>query len=283
MPLERILQVQAGIVTGVQAIEAGLNPRTVQRRVSSGQWRELYPRVYLVGGHRLTDEAKVRAAWLGAGGAPAVVTAESAVYWHRITVRPPAQIEVTVPTAARKRPRPGIQLRRRDLDGLDVCERRGIRVARKPLAVLESVASHGSTFLDRALQRHVTLPEVRTCYRRNLGAHGWPEVARLLAAAADGAESEAERMLVNVLREAGVAGWVLGHPFGPYTIDLAFPAARVAVEVDGWAWHSGAAQFAADRRKGNALTRAGWKLLRFTWHDLDAYPGDVLAQILAAI
>jgi hypothetical protein len=27
----------------------------------------------------------------------------------------------------------------------------------------------------------------------------------------------------------------LGHPFGPWRIDLAFPVQKVAVEVDGWA------------------------------------------------
>jgi len=30
-------------------------------------------------------------------------------------------------------------------------------------------------------------------------------------------------------------GWTLGHPFERWRIDLAFPAAMVAVEVDGWA------------------------------------------------
>jgi hypothetical protein len=41
---------------------------------------------------------------------------------------------------------------------------------------------------------------------------------------------------VRILREGGVTGWELGHPFGPWRIDLAFPVQKVAVEVDGWAW-----------------------------------------------
>lgn len=82
-----------------------------------------------------------------------------------------------------------------------------------------------------------------------------------------------------VLRAAGVTGWVLGHPFGPYRIDLAFPERRVAVEVDGWAWHVDVERFRTDRRKGNAITRAGWDLLRFTWHDLDGDPAHCLREI----
>jgi very-short-patch-repair endonuclease len=98
-------------------------------------------------------------------------------------------------------------------------------------------------------------------------------------AAADRADSAAERLLVRLLREAGIGGWVLGHPLGPYRIDLAFPAQRVAVEVDGWAWHVDPERFRSDRRKGNFVTRIGWDLLRFTWHGLNAHPGESVQEI----
>jgi very-short-patch-repair endonuclease len=76
---------------------------------------------------------------------------------------------------------------------------------------------------------------------------------------------------------------VLGHAFGQFRIDLAFPAAKVAVEVDGWAWHVDAERFRADQRKGNMLTRAGWQLLRFTWHSLDGSPAEVVAEIAESL
>lgn len=101
----------------------------------------------------------------------------------------------------------------------------------------------------------------------------------MITAAADRADSAAERLLVTLLRGAGIGGWMLGCPFGPYTIDLAFPAAQVAIEVDGWAWHVDAERFRADRRKGNAITRGGWDLLRFTWHDLHTRPEQTIAEI----
>jgi very-short-patch-repair endonuclease len=66
-------------------------------------------------------------------------------------------------------------------------------------------------------------------------------------------------------------------------LDLAFTEAKVAVEVDGWAWHVDVDRFRADRRKGNALANAGWTVLRFTWHDLTARPGYVVAEIRAAL
>ena len=115
----------------------------------------------------------------------------------------------------------------------------------------------GSVFLDRALQRHVRFPPVYRAFCRNIGRHGSTAAGRLLVAAADRADSAAERLLVRLLRDAGIGGWVLGHPFGPWRIDLAFPQQKVAVEVDGWAWHVDAERFRTDRRKQNALVRDG--------------------------
>jgi hypothetical protein len=37
--------------------------------------------------------------------------------------------------------------------------------------------------------------------------------------------------------------------------------------------------FRADRRKQNALVRAGWDPSRFTWHELDGSPGTVAGEI----
>ncbi|MGH3585062.1 MAG: endonuclease domain-containing protein [Pseudonocardia sp.] len=195
--------------------------------------------------------------------------------------RAPTAIELTLPRAAHRQPRRGVHLRRCDLPPKDVVEMRGIRVAAAELAALEAalVVPRGSVFLDRALQRHVQFPAVYRCYCRYLGRHGAPTLYRMLAAAADRADSAAERLLIRLLRGAGIGGWVLGHPFAGYRIDLAFPAEKVAVEVDGWAWHVDAERFRSDRRKGNALTPGGWDLLRFPWHALDGQPGECLAEI----
>lgn len=199
--------------------------------------------------------------------------------------RAPAVVEVTVAQSTKPRSRSGVRLRRRELGGPDFVLADGIRVAAKPLAALETavVLPDGSVFLDRVLQRHVLFPALYRAYCRNLGRHGYATAAKLLAAAADRADSGAERRVVALLRSAGITGWLLAHPFGPYLLDLAFPAARVAIEVDGWAWHVDVERFRNDRRKGNALVREGWTLLRFTWHDLDGRPTQVLAEIREAV
>jgi very-short-patch-repair endonuclease len=280
MTLQDVIADQAGVITIAQAIACGLSASTVQRRARAGEWMRLHPGVYLVGGHRLTDEARVRAAWLWAGDA-ATVTGEAAAFWHRMLDRAPGVVEVTVPGTCKPRGQPGIRVRRRDLAFQDRVGIRGIWLANTPFAALEAAVSlpDGSAFLDRALQRYVRFPAFYRAFCRNVGRHGSSKAGRLIVAAADRADSAAERLLVKLLREAGITGWVLGYPFGRYRIDLAFPAAKLAIEVDGWAWHVDAERFRTDRRKGNALTREKWDLLRFTWHDLDGQPAETVKEI----
>ena len=277
---EDLVRRQGGVVTFAQAVGCGLPPTTVRRRIREDGWARLHPAVYLVGGHRPTGEARVRAAWLW-GGEGSAVTGPAAAFWHGMLDRAPAVVDLTVPARAKPRPQSGVRVRRRALLAQDLVHVRYVTVADKPLAALETAIAgpEGSVFLDRTLQRHVRFPALYRSYCRNIGRQSWSDAERLVRAAADRADSAAERLLVALLRAAGIGGWVLGHPFGPYRIDLAFPAARVAIEVDGWAWHVDPQRFRNDRRKGNMITRCGWDLLRFTWHDLDARPAGTIAEI----
>jgi very-short-patch-repair endonuclease len=50
-------------------------------------------------------------------------------------------------------------------------------------------------------------------------------------------------------------------------VDLALPDVRLAIEYDG-AWHGDAPQLTKDRRRMNALTAAGWRVLYITAADM---------------
>jgi very-short-patch-repair endonuclease len=86
-------------------------------------------------------------------------------------------------------------------------------------------------------------------------------------------------VLIGLLRAEGFTGWARAIPFGPHEIDVAFPDVKVAIEVDGWAWHVDVDRFRTDRRKQNAPVAAGWTVLRFTWLDLQKRPTAVVAEI----
>ena len=137
--------------------------------------------------------------------------------------------------------------------------------------------------MDSALQRHVDLSALWRAHLRNKGRYGSPAARRLLQAASDGARSEAERLLVKLLREAGITGWRTNYPVGGYEVDVAFPRQKVAIEADGWAFHSDQEVFQDDRERQNNIALLGWQVLRFTWLDLTEYPQRVIAEIRFAI
>jgi len=141
----------------------------------------------------------------------------------------------------------------------------------------------GAKLMDAALQRRLDLHELWRAHLRNKGRYGSPRARRLLQAASDGARSEAERLLVKLLREAGITGWQTNYPIGPYKVDVAFPVPKIVIEADGWAFHSDQEVFQYDRKRQNYLTLMGWQVLRFTWLDLVEYPQRVIAEIRSAI
>ena len=55
-------------------------------------------------------------------------------------------------------------------------------------------------------------------------------------------------------------------------VDLAWPARRWIVEVDGFAFHSDRLAYRRDREKMNELERLGWRILRVTWEDVVLRP-----------
>jgi very-short-patch-repair endonuclease len=196
------------------------------------------------------------------GGGSVPVSGPAAAFRHELLPRAPETVEVTVRRRSGPTAPSGIRVRRRDLDRRDLVGIHGIWVTDVPLTVLEAAAA-----LDDGVN-----------------AKRAPAVRRLLVAAADRADPAAERILIKLLRDGGLDGWARGIRFGPYEIDLGFPEAKVAIEVDGWAWRVDADRFRTDRRKQNTLVvAAGWTVPRFTWHDLQKRPTQVVAEIRAAL
>ncbi|SDE79345.1 hypothetical protein [Pseudonocardia oroxyli] len=108
----------------------------------------------------------------------------------------------------------------------DRAEVRHLTVTARARTVLDTAVllPDGAAFLDRALQRHVRFPQLVSAHSRMLGRHGSAEVGRLLAAAADGTRAKSERILLGLLRQAGLRGWVTAFPFQDWELDCAFPA-----------------------------------------------------------
>ena len=144
----------------------------------------------------------------------------------------------------------------------------------------------GARLADRALQRGwITRDDIDQRLRRYPKRHGNAQLRRLAGLTSDdGAAAESERRLHRLLRRAGITGWQANYPLWVdgelvAVIDVALIDAKIALEVDGMAYHVDVDQFRRDRRRQNALVALGWTVLRFTWADLTERPGYVVATI----
>jgi very-short-patch-repair endonuclease len=66
-------------------------------------------------------------------------------------------------------------------------------------------------------------------------------------------------------------------------IDFAYPAVKLAIEVDGYEKRKSRASLAADARRANLLVLDGWTIVRFAWEDVQFDPIRVASEILAAL
>lgn len=272
------------MLTIAQALRIGLSHAAVARRVRSGHWRRTTPGVYFVNDRPYTDAARIRASVWGYGQA-AAASGLAAAWWLNLTRFAPDIVEVTVPRNSHGRCHEGCRVRRRDLRVADIVERRDLRVTELGLTVVEASVRRrgGAKIMDSALQQHVDLRALWHAHLRNKGRYGSPAARRLLQAAEDNAHSEAERILIKLLKAAKTTGWKANYPVAGYRVDVGFPTKKVAIEVDGFAFHSDSEDFHTDRARQNAIALAGWQVLRFTWLDLTDYPERVIAEINRAI
>ncbi|MGH2839739.1 MAG: endonuclease domain-containing protein [Solirubrobacteraceae bacterium] len=76
---------------------------------------------------------------------------------------------------------------------------------------------------------------------------------------------------------------VLGGSGRWHEVDFLWPEQRLIVETDGNAFHSTRRSIERDRRKEADLVRAGYRVLRFTWSQIEHAPEEVVRMLRAAL
>jgi very-short-patch-repair endonuclease len=143
--------------------------------------------------------------------------------------------------------------------------------------------------LDEAIRRGMTdLGRLKGELRRFGGNRRGTRVLRRLIVAREGngerTDSELEDELLRHIRRRR-----LPLPVVHYNVvdgdqwlgevDLAYPQARIAIEVHGHGVHSLKRVWENDQRRENKLVRAGWKLLKATHLQLDEDPESFLEAL----
>jgi very-short-patch-repair endonuclease len=119
---------------------------------------------------------------------------------------------------------------------------------------------------------------------------GRGELHRLVELVRSGSQSELEIWGVrHVLQAPGMPRFVRQYavalPFATVHLDAAIPELRIAVELDGAAFHGSAEDRERDTRRDVALAARGWVVLRFSYRRLTTDPEGCrreIRQVVAA-
>ena len=288
--LNQISARQHGLITRSQAIEAGLSPSAVQRRLHDHRWIPIRSGVYAIGGLAPTWERAVMAACLAGGRGTVASHVTAARLWDLDRVPPADRIHVTSDPRRRIRLDGVTAHRSTRLSAADVATRRRIPVTAPARTIIEVSALMGTAdtgkCVDDALRRGlVTIELLRASVARVAG----PGRRRLRVVRAtlrdrlpdyDPGDSNHEVRALRTLAAAGLPAPVQQHRIlvdgRTRRIDLAYPAEQVAIELDGWAWHGNIGAFHADRATRNELTSLGWAVLQIT---ADATPDTIVRWV----
>ncbi|MHC3002572.1 DUF559 domain-containing protein [Gordonia metallireducens] len=278
-----LLAAHDGVFTAADVMACAISSDAAYRRVKSGEWVRVSRGVFHVGDRALDDRMRARIAVLSTSPRAALCSG-TAYWWHGFTRTAPKQIHVVTPQGRHGGAIAGVRIWHRTVAPDDLVEVDGLQVTTKALTVLDAAVDDGSRLLDSALLRkHTTVTEVVDAQKRNGGRRGSRRSREMVAAITDGSRSEAERKAIALFRSGGVTGWTANAPVCGYVVDLAFIEQKVAVEIDGFAFHSDAASFQHDRTRQNVLIANGWTVLRFTWQDITGQPASVLANVRRSI
>jgi predicted transcriptional regulator of viral defense system len=290
--ISRLAERQHGVVSLPQLQFVGLSPRAVRDRVKAGRLARIHRGVYAVGHARLTQRGRWMAAVL-AYGEDARLSHRSAAALHGIRPDNRPKIDVTVPSPS-ARPRPGIAIHRSaTLTATDVTTADHIPCTTLPRTLLDLAEVIDAQGLERAVSeadvlRLFDLRRVDDVLARADGRRGAAVLRRVLAGYAGPTltHRELEALFLALCRRAGLPDpevnvWITLGDGVAYKADFLWRAQRLIVETDGWATHGTRNAFEADRRRDRRLVLAGWRVIRFTWRDVEHRPDEVTATLAA--
>lgn len=285
--LQELARANGGVVRAAVAREHGVPAWQLTRWSRAGVVARVAKGAYVVGQIR-----QLPAPWVVTTTMAAVLSNESAVAWWGIELpRPPAQVHVTVPRnrGRRRDAVRGVRLHRATLRPHDVVTVRGVRVT-SPLRTALDIARHASldhavSIVDAFLRAGlIQLAEFETALAEAAGPGRLRMMqVGMLADASSGSvlESLARVLLWRHRMRPPATQWSLACSSTRWSgrLDFAWPASKVALECDGYAWHAERSQFEKDRRRWSTLTRMGWRVAVVTWFDVTADPGYVVALV----
>lgn len=286
-----IAEEQLGLVTRRQLVAGGVPAPSVESAVRRLHLLPVERGVYRLPGVPHTADSRLLARVLACGEG-AVLSHRSAAWLWELLPRP-ARYEISVPRARCPRRIDLVVHRSSDLDLAIVGSVRGLPVTGVGRTILDCAADPTidvELLIDAARRRHgisrTLLPATLVAHARS----GRPGIRCLadLVALDEMPHSDFERLVCRWLTDLGFVGWRLHHRIvvpvrGPLEIDVAWPALRVALELEGADHRDRSAVHDDDTERQNWLVIAGWHVVRTTYRRWVRQTSAVLAELDAAL
>lgn len=278
----QIARRQHGLITLDQALAAGLTVDQVRHRHRSGEWSVARPGVYVMSGAPPTWVQTVAAVALASQPQAWISHETAGTLWALPGVRNEA---IHVVTGLDRRVRlAGVRGHRSGgLFDADLTTIQRIPVTTPARSIVDVSARltrrQLGLVLDDAVRRRVmSLESFRKCVTRLAEAPGrrMSVLQELLAERLPGynpGDSDLESHVLRLLVARGypppAQQYKVRLGSRTFRIDLAYPVLRLAIELDGWEFHSSRSAFDDDRVRANLLVAHGWTVVRFTSRSSD--------------
>jgi hypothetical protein len=284
---------QHGAISRSQALGLGISVRSLQHRIRpGGPWQRLLPGVYLTFTGQPTALQLETAAMLYAG-ADSFVTGPAALRFHEIRCPAAHAVDVLIPAGRQRANCAYVVPHRTRRMPVKWVQDRATRYVLPSRAVADTVRGLRSESDARAIvasavqQRRCTVDHLAAELRD--GHHAGGALLRsVLAEVADGIRSSPEGDLRRLIVTAGLPKPLfnprlyLGADFLAVP-DAWWPQASVAVEVDSREWHLSPEDWERTMRRDRRMRAAGINVLHVSPRQLREEPGQVLADIAAAL
>jgi very-short-patch-repair endonuclease len=290
--LDRLAQIQRGVLSASQARQYGVSVPWVRSRLRSGKWQQMHHGVYATFTGEPSRDALLWAAVLRAGPG-ALLSHYSAAELFGLVDVPTTLIHVTIPQSRRVLPVRGLSIHvssraPRAAHPTAMPPRTRIEETVLDLTQLSASADDACGWVARGIGRGLTTQDrLRDALGLRIRVHFRAELSELLSPELAG---------VNSLLEYRYVKWVEmphGLPRGRRQAsavsaggrifrDVLYDEHHLTVELDGRAAHPGDTRW-KDIRRDNAAVADGLNTLRFGWSDLRNQPCLVAHQVYRAL
>ena len=284
-----------GSITSAEIQALGASREWLARRTTDGWLERCGPGTYRLPGAESDWHSTLAAACHRLGG---VVSHESAAQLHGMPRLRRGLVIVSVPVRRSNR-YPGVDVRQKtDLSPEQVTYAKRLPVTTPARTIIDLAEQLGVKRLSRLVDSSVaggltSYDSVLTLFEQ-LARRGKPGTRTMRAVMESrGAEggpdpSELEHRLLELIDRASLppptrefsAPWLT--PTNG-RVDLAYLENRLVIEADSRRWHQLADAFLTDRERDNRAQLAGWRVLRFTWWDIEQRPEYVVMMIRQAL